>query len=132
MADVEIEEAIGVCVEERGTGTPAGIFRARGGLLKAAVAHVHEDDIRAVAGDQDVTKPIRVDVGNGDAVGIATMGEACVLGHVAECPVAKITEAAVGVGGGGGVERKVVACREEDVDLAVVVVVQRGQATAVC
>jgi len=134
----EVEEAVVVDIHpgsgDRPQGTVLGIGLVEAGLvchvLEGAVALVVVEPVAVHAGDEDVLEAVVVVVADGDAVVEAGAGEACAFGDVFEVAVAVILEKAVGVFRGGLLQRPDVgAVGEEDVGMAVVVVVEDGHAS---
>jgi len=98
-------------------------------VLEGAVAFVVVEPVAVHAGDENVLEAVVVVVADGDSVVEAGAGEARAFGDVFEVAVAVVLEEAVGVFRGGLLQRSDVgAVGEEDVEMAVVVVVEDGHA----
>jgi hypothetical protein len=132
--DIQVKIAVGIQITEGGAGRP-GIATEPDPLrdvLECAVTSVSQQHVRSVAGDEEVDVPIAVVVAGGGARRPAVQGDAAGVGHVRE-PDA--------IGGGfifvqpragaafGVLERGAVC--DEDVEVAVAVEVEQGEATPV-
>ncbi len=99
-----------------------------GNVGEGAVSVVAVKDVLAVVGDEEIFKTVVVVVTHGDGAGPAGAQQACFLGHVGKRAVAIVFVEAV-----AGACYRVVHARStenENVEPAVVVVVEKGDAAA--
>ena len=136
--DQQIQQAVVIHIQpNRAHGPERSVFRI--GLIETGLGrHVRECAISVVviervlidAGDKDVFVSIVVIVGHRDAHIIAAAREACLFGHIREVPMAVVFKKTIEIFRRGLTERfNVRPVGEEDVQLAVVVVVKDGYAS---
>ena len=132
-ADIEIEEPVAVGIDEGSARAPPAVVEAcrRAPRLERAVAPIVEQDVAAVAGEEQVGEAVAVMVSDGDAMAVAGIPQATPLGDVVEPPAAEIAEAA-----GAGTHRGLVdgegnAADEDEIVAAVEIEVDRPEAAAV-
>ena len=90
-----------------------------------------EEDVAAVAGEEQVGEAVAVMVADGDAMAVAGIPQAAALGDVVEPPAAKIAEAAGAVTHRGLVDGEGNAADEDEIVAAVEIEVDRPEAAAV-
>ena len=132
-ADVEVEESVAVGIDEGGTRTPPAIVEAcrRATRFERAVATVVEENVAAIAGEEQIGEAVAVMVADGDAVAIAGVAQSTLLGDVVEPPAASIAIAA-----GAFVSRQLVdgegnATDEDEIVASVEIEVDRPEAAAI-
>src|SRR5579863_6443361 len=127
--------AVAIVVEEGASSAPAALLLIEAGLFgdvgEGAVAVVVEENVAAPESAKDVVPAVIVVVADADAGLPATAADAGFLGDLSDCA---ITVVLVEMGGGLFSGRPVfvdaVAVGEIDVEPAVVVVVEEGDAAA--
>ena len=102
--------------------------RLLGDVGERAVAVVAVEDVLAPVGDEEIVEAVVVVVADGDRRRPAGARQAGLRGHVGERAVAIVLVQAVGRAGGRAFEAR--AAEDEDIQPAVVVVVEEGDAAA--
>src|SRR5215468_1715826 len=134
----QVEEAVVVNVNPRSRNRPErAVFRIR--LVETGLGRdISESPVPVVviervaidAGDEDVFKPIVVVVSDGNARVVARSSQSCLLRDVGEVSLAIILEKAVVVLRRIFLLRlQIGTVREENVELAVIVVIENGNAS---
>ena len=135
VADIEVEVAVVVEVGEGGGGRPVAVAAQPGGVgrvLEGPVAPVAEQGVRPPSGDEQVGVAVVVEVADRHAVAIPAGqgGQARGAGDVAEMAVPEVAEQPVLVGEPRRRWREDAPLDRVDVEPAVAVEVEQGDAAA--
>ncbi len=98
------------------------------GSGKFAISLVSEVDVGSDVGDVEVYVAIVVEIGGFGSLAVRRVGNACLVGHIGEAPVAFVTVKHVGQIGVMGFPPKIVAVEEVYVEVAVGVVIEKCHA----
>ena len=104
--------------------------RALGDVGESAIAVVAIEDVLAVIRDEDVFVAVIVVIADGDGLGPAGADEAGFFRHVTECAVAIVFVEAIGDAGRNCGCIEAAAVEDQDVEPAVVIVIEEGDAAA--
>ena len=125
--DIEIGAAVAIVIEEHGPGGPeaarenAGFFRS---VAERAVTVVAEQEIAAVAGDQNIIVAIAVIIGDGDAHAPAGRPQSSLFSDVGEGSVAVVVVQRADRLTAASVRFQTGAANQHDVEPAVAVVIE--------
>src|SRR4029077_968081 len=130
----EVKLAVAIIVQPGAAGSPMGSVRADTGLLcdigEGAVTVIVVQHVLAPIGDKQVLKAVVVVIAHANA-GRPTRAEQTGLGgHIGKSAVTIILVEAVGSSFGGGLES--CPAEEENVEPAVVIVIEQGASAAHC
>ena len=132
VRDEQIEAAVAVVVDPGAAGAVAHVVlqqaRLRGHVGERAVAVVAIEHVLAVVGDEEIVEAVVVVVADGHRRGPARSRQPGLLGHVGEGAVAVVLVEAIGRARRRAFEAR--AAQHEDVEPAVVVVVEERHAAA--
>ena len=135
MADIKVEVAVVVEVGPCGGSWPvavAGESCGRGRVFEASAAPVVEKGVRAPAGDEEVGAAVVIIVADGNAVAVTAgeRGQTGLLGHVVEVSVAAVAEEPVAEWSRPGRRGKFPPLNGKDVEPAITVEIEEGDASA--
>ncbi len=118
-------------------GTPAACpsYKKAGGFCdigESAIAVVAVEHVLTVVGDEDILETVIVVIADGDACSPTGPNETSLFGYVFECAVAIVPVQAVRSARGDGGCVETAAVQHENVEPAIVIVVEEGDAAAGC
>ena len=143
-ADEQVELAVVVVVEKAGARAPSGgrHSRLRRHILKRAVAAIPVENIGTIGGQVEILKSVVIIIADGDAHSVPgpDPGQARLLGDIGEFSVAIVPVEPIPVLGVALVDfrprrHRVLepgAVSEEDIEIAIVIVVKKRDASAHC
>src|ERR1019366_9227381 len=133
IGDKKIQVPVAVVVEERSPGTPANFrieqprfFRD---VAKRSIAHVAVKLVLAIVGAEEIFKAVVVVVPDRDGVGPSHRLQSRLFGDIGEGAVSIVLVEPVGGSSRGSVNTR--AAEQEDIDPAIVVVVEKCAAAPV-
>ncbi len=126
--------AIPVVVHKGAAGPPSGPVAGQAGFLgyvgERPVAVVVIEDVLSVIGNEEVFEAVVVVVAHADTLSPARPGHPCLLGYVGESPVAVVLEEVAGRFLARREAIQAPAIHQEDIEPAVVVVVEERRPAA--